>query len=326
MHRPPLRRFGWALLRGAGVVLVVAVASLVLMRLAPGDPLGASLDGAQVPPGVRAQWRAQMGADVPLPIMVLRWLGHALTGDLGFAYSRGMPVARAIGAALPWTALLGAVALLAGFAGGIGLAMAQARAAGTRLDRWLGTGALAAWALPEFVVALVLVEFLAVRWGWLPTGGCCDAAITGGAPWALRVADRARHLVLPGLALALVIAAQVARHQRVTLLEAWRAPFLRAARARGVARAALWWRHAWRAAVGPTVQLAGLSLPLLAGGAFVVERVFAWPGMGQLAFQALADRDPHLAVGCVVLSAALVVLGGALAELVQAALDPRTAA
>ncbi|MBI3791288.1 MAG: ABC transporter permease [Gemmatimonadetes bacterium] len=325
MRGAPLRRFLAALARGLGVVLLVAVASLVLMHFAPGDPLGTTLEGANVPPDVIAAWRARMGADQPLPLQVGRWLGAAATGDLGYSVSMHMSVARAIRTALPYTALLGLVAIVLGFAGGIALAFAQARARGRALDRWLGGGALAVWAAPEFVVGLVLVELFAVRLGWFPSGGAMDVTLGGDAPAGVVFADRLRHLVLPAVTMALVIAAQVGRHQRVALVEAWREPFIRAARARGLRERALWVHHAWRAALGPTIALAGLSLPLLAGGAFVIERIFNWPGMGSLAFQALADRDPHLALGCVVAGATLVVLGGALADVAQAAFDPRRA-
>ena len=323
--RAAVRRFAIGLARGAGVVLVVAVMSLVLLHHAPGDPLAASLDGPSVPPAVRAAWKAQNGDDQPLASKVGTWLTHAADGDLGFSASTGMPVAGAIGAALPYTALLGTAALLAGFALGTLLALAQARAAGRALDRWLGALGLTLWALPEFIVGVLLIEWLSARLGWLPAGGAADVTLGRDAPVLAIVLDRLRHLALPAVTLALVIAAQVARHQRVGLLEAWREPFVRAARARGVDERTLWRRHAWRAALGPTIALAGLALPLVAGGAFVVEQVFAWPGMGSLAFHALANRDAHLALGCVVLGALVVVIAGALADAAQAAVDPRQA-
>ncbi len=314
-----------ALLRGAMVVLVVVVVSLTLLHFAPGDPMSRVMEDPKVPDLMRAQLRAQMGLDRPLPEQVVRWIAHAVRGELGFSVSAGLPVRSALAHALPYTLLLGGVALVVGFALGIGVALLQARHAGGAMDRWLGSGALVLWALPEFLIALALISLFSLRLGWLPSGGVGDFMMGEGASRGAVLMDRLRHLALPALTLALVVAAQVARHQRVSLLHAWGERFVRAARARGVRERALLLRHTWRAALSPTVALAGLALPTLASGAFIVEYVYAWPGMGGLAFQALADRDPHLVLGCVVLTAALVVFGGTIADVVQARLDPRRA-
>ncbi len=319
------RALAFALLRGAAVVFVVVLVSLVLLHLAPGDPMARVADDASVPDGMREQLRAQMGTDRPLPEQVVRWVAYAVRGDLGFSVSAGLPVRDALAHALPYTLLLGGIALVVGFALGIGIALAQVRTAGRRLDRWLAAGALAIWALPEFLIALVLIELFSLRLGWLPTSGVRDLMLDAGAGAGAQLIDRARHVALPALTLALVVAAQVARHQRVALQEAWGEPFVRAARSRGVREGALLLRHAWRAALAPTIALAGLALPTLASGAFVIEYVFAWPGMGRLAFQALADRDPHLALGCVVLTATLVVFGGTFMDIIHARVDPRRA-
>lgn len=317
------RALALPLLRGVLVVLVVAVVSLVLLHLAPGDPLASSADDPLVPTEARARVRAQMGLDRPLPAKVGAWFAYAARGDLGFSLSAGMPVAEAVAGALPYTLRLGGVALVLGFALGIAVALVQARAPESRWDRWVGGGALALWALPEFIIALGLIQLFSLRLGWLPSSGASDPWSTGGG--AIRWTEQLRHLVLPALTLALIVAAQVSRHQRVALLEAWREPFIRAARARGVREGALLYRHAWRAALAPTIALAGLALPALAGGALIVEQVFAWPGMGTLAFKALAERDAQLALGCVVPMAAVVVGGGVLADAAHRWLDPRRA-
>jgi peptide/nickel transport system permease protein len=308
---------------GLVVVLVVVVLSVTLLHLAPGDPLSQVLDDAKVPSTARAQLEAQMGRGRPVPMQVLLWIAFAARGQLGFSPSAGMFVQDAVGHALPYSVLLGGVSLLAGFALGIGIALLQVRLAGRPADRWIGGAALALWALPEFLIALTLVQVLSVWLGWLPSGGVRDVLMGADASLGVRLWDRVRHLVLPATSLTLVIAAQVARHQRVALVEAWGEPFVRAARARGIREGALLLRHAWRAALAPTIALAGLTLPTLAGGAFIIERIYSWPGMGGLAFQALADRDPSLALGCVVLTSVLVVFGGVLADAVQARLDPR---
>ena len=122
-----------------------------------------------------------------------------------------------------------------------------------------------------------------------------------------------------------MIAAPVARQQRVALLDRLRAEWVRTATAKGVAPRAVFRRHAWRTALGPVITLAGLALPALVGGAVFVERVFAWPGMGRLAAGAIMARDYHLVVGCVIVGALLVVTGSTLADLLVMRLDPRAA-
>jgi peptide/nickel transport system permease protein len=135
--------------------------------------------------------------------------------------------------------------------------------------------------------------------------------------------DRVRHLVLPSLTLTLLTAAGIARFQRAALLEVEREDFVRTAHAKGVAPAAVVWRHVLRNAIVPTITLLGLALPALVGGAAVVEKVFSWPGLGLLAVNAIATRDYPLVTGAVIAGSAAVALGSLAADALHALADPR---
>jgi peptide/nickel transport system permease protein len=158
-----------------------------------------------------------------------------------------------------------------------------------------------------------------------PVGGAADPLLPLAASTFTVIRDRVVHLVLPVVTLVILITATVARQQRAALLERRGAEWVRTARAKGVAPGRVFRRHAWRTALTPVVTLGGLALPALVGGAVFIEHVFAWPGMGQLAAGAIAARDYHLVVGCVLVGAVMVVVGSFLADVITQRLDPRTA-
>ncbi|MBI2797258.1 MAG: ABC transporter permease [Gemmatimonadetes bacterium] len=318
MLRALLRRGGQAAL----VVGLVAVATFALIHLAPGDPFGASLDDARVAPEVRAHWRAVYGLGRPLPEQFGRWTMSLARGELGYSFSQHRPVADVIRATVPNTIQLMGVALVLSFALGIGTALAQARRPGGWLDRALGTTTLATWALPDFWLGLVLLLAFSYWLPWFPAGGMTDDLHESFPPW-WRAVDRLRHLVLPAGTLALLTAAQVARHQRVALDRALAGAFVRTARAKGAAPPRVLLRHAWRAALLPVITQFGVALPGLLGGAVFIEGIFSWPGMGRVAIDAIGARDYPLVMACVLIGAVLVAIGAAAADLLQQWADPR---
>ena len=181
----------------------------------------------------------------------------------------------------------------------------------------MGTLTLIVASLPEMWFAVVLVIVFANRLGWFPAGGMTELGMpdTG--------LSRLHHLALPVLTLTLVGVASIARYQRAAVLEILPRDFLRTARAKGLTERRVLWQHALRNALVPTIVLAGLSLPTLVGGAVLVERIFSWPGMGNLAAVAVASRDYAVVVGAVLVGAVMVVVGGIVTDLLHAAIDPR---
>jgi peptide/nickel transport system permease protein len=244
-------------------------------------------------------------------------------GDFGDSYYYQRPVRAVLADTLPNTVLLMGVALVLGFGGGIVLGAAQAARAGGRFDRLTGGIAVMVASLPEFWLALVVLLLFAEKWRLLPVTGMTDVAMHSLMTPAGRFLDVVRHLVLPAGTLAVIIGAVVSRYQRAALLDALPDDYVRTARAKGLGRSAVIMRHALRNALLPIITLGGLAVPALLGGAVFVEQIFAWPGMGRLAVDAVQARDYPLVVATVMLASTLVILGALLADLVHAAVDPR---
>lgn len=302
------------------VVALVVTAVFVLVRLAPGDPLLTLYADESVPADVRARVVASYGFDRPLPEQYVRFLLSAARGELGWSVSRNARVTELLARALPRTLLLMGTAFTLGLLGGIIVGAWQGwrpRSALARLTDRLG---LLVLSIPEFVLALLLMLGPALAWGMFPVSGIRQEFGPRGLAGLL---DVLHHLALPALALALVLGAVVARHQRAAMLSVRGAEFVRAARAKGIGERRVMIRHALRNALVPVLTLAGVVLPGLVSGAVLVEKIFAWPGMGQLTVDAVLARDYHLVVGSVLVTSASVVLGTLVADLALLWADPR---
>jgi len=316
------RRFA----HGAAVIFIAATISFLLVHLAPGDPFSTALDSVSIPAATKAEWRKAYGLDRPLAEQYVRFLGQLARGNLGPSTMQPGPAADVLVKALPNTLLLMGTALALSFALGVALGAWQASRVGTPGDRVVGTTSLVIASLPELWVATVLMLLLAVRFPILPTGGTVEFIMHDAMSPFGRIVDRARHLVLPALSLALLGVASIARYQRASLLDVLPQDFVRTARAKGVSDRVVLWRHALRNALVPTIVLAGLSLPTLLGGAVFVEGVFSWPGLGTVAAGAFGARDYQVVIGATMLGAILVVVGGILTDALHAAVDPRVRA
>lgn len=309
--------------QGIVVVAIVATATFVLVRLAPGDPFAGALENSHLTAAMRAQWRAAYGLDGNIGTQYVHWISALLHGDLGWSVSTNQPVAHIIAAALPNTLWLMGFALLLSFALGMALGALQAARHDRTTDHVIGAVTLFGAALPDFWLALVVLLTGAYWFRIFPVGGATDPLLPLAASFGTVLRDRLTHLVLPVLTLVILIAAPVARQQRAALLDRLGAEWVRTATAKGVAPRTVFRRHAWRTALGPVVTLGGLALPALVGGSVFVERVFGWPGMGALAAGAISSRDYHLVVGCVLVGAVMVVAGSIIADLLLQRLDPR---
>lgn len=295
--------------------------SFFVIRLAPGDPF--SYENPRISPAIRAQWRAQFGYDRPLAEQYARYVGSVAHGRLGYSVGMRQPVAAVLADALPRTLLLTFLSLALSFALGMAIGVLQAARHGSWFDRTSSGALVLFYSLPDFWGALMILLAFAYWMPILPAGGMVDPVMheyMGG--WDAFV-DRARHLVLPVTALTLLTMAAIARYQRAAMLEILPSDYIRTARAKGVPERTILWRHALRTALTPMITLAGLFLPALLGGALFVEKVFSWPGMGFIAANAISGRDYDLVTATVIVGSLLVVIGNLLADLAQAALDPR---
>jgi len=311
------RRLLWS------VVLVWGAATLVflLVEAAPGDPFDRLRE-----PGVSEKTSARLqeafGSNRPLAARYLAWLKGLLHGDLGTSWSYRLPAAGLVREAACNTLVLAGPALVLQFALGLCAGIAAARARAGLADRGISLAATALYAVPSYCLALPLAWLLAVRLGWLPASQmhAIDAAQL---PAASRLLDTLRHMVLPCLALVLPAAGGIALYVRDQMRETLGRGFVTAARARGLASRQAEMRHALRAALIPVTALLGVAIPGLLGGSVAIEVLFAWPGLGRLAYQAVLARDVPLILGCTCLSTILVAAGGLVADLAATAIDPR---
>ncbi|MDX1576876.1 MAG: ABC transporter permease [Gemmatimonadota bacterium] len=322
----PLARYAVRRLLGAIPLLWGIVTLLfILLHLAPGDPATAYFN-PNVDPEVIEQMRRNFGLDRPLHEQYLRWLASFVTGEFGFSFSRLRPVGEVLADALPNTLWLGGASLLVIFTVGCGIGIAQAVRQHSKLDHGLTFAALFLYSVPTFWLGVVLVLWVSSD-AWpdalrLPISGMRSLDYASLGPLE-RVADRLRHLILPTIALGLSSAAAVARFMRGAMLETIDQDYVRTARAKGLSERRVILAHAARNALIPIVSLFGLFLPILFGGAVVVEVIFAWPGMGRLMYDAIGARDYPLVMAGSFLFAALVIAANLVADLLYAVIDPR---
>jgi peptide/nickel transport system permease protein len=308
---------------GQGVLLLagVSVLSFLLVELAPGDFFGEMrLDPRMSEESVRAL-RARHGLDRPWPERYGRWVGSLLRGDLGFSFAYGQPVAPLFWPRARNTLLLTGTATALAWLLAVPLGVWWAgRRQGTARHVLAGFTALLL-ALPDLVIALALLLF-AVRTGLLPAGGMVSLGheqMSGAGRWR----DLAAHLALPVLALVLGALPVLLRHVRGAVAQTLDAPFVRAARAHGIAEGRILFRHVLPAAANPLLSLFGLSVAGLLSMSLLVEVVMSWPGLGPLMLEAILARDFHLVLAPVLASTVFLVGGNLVADLLLLAADPR---
>ncbi len=307
----------------ASALLLWALLSAVffIVRLAPGDPLDRYAD-ADLDAAGRAALRHSLGLDRPLGEQYARWLAGAARGDFGHSLRQRRPVAAILADAVPATLRLTLAAYLLhlGLAVAVGVRLAARRGRGS--ERAASVGGLVLASLPAFWLGQLLVLVFARLLGWLPASGLASPEAAWW-PWPQRLLDAARHLLLPLCVLGVAPAFGTARFVRSGVAEALAQDYVLAARARGLPERVVLWKHALRNGLLPVVTLAGLSLPLLLGGAVVTEVVFAWPGMGRVAVDAIFGRDYPVIMATTALAATLTVAGNLLADLLYGVVDPR---
>lgn len=305
------------------LLIGISILAFLIIRLAPGDPTVVYIDPNKPPPSAEdlARLRAELGFDDPVPVQYVRWLGNALQGDLGFSLSARRPVTDEIGERLPNTALLGftSLALTVILAIPVGILSAVYRY--TLFDYVITVASFIGLSVPGFVVALFLIQVFAVELGWLPSTGMHDVRESYEGWRAVR--DVGEHLVLPTIALSAASIARWARYQRSSLLDVLTQDYIRTARAKGARERRVLRVHALRNALLPMITIGGLSIPQLVSGAFIIEFVFGWPGMGRLAVNAALRRDYPVIMGVTMISAVFIVLGNFLADLAYHWADPR---
>lgn len=295
-----------------GLTLVI----FFVMSLIPGDPATAILGSYATPENV-ARLNREMGLDKSLPEQYLIWLGNLLQGDLGRSYSLNRPVLDEVLERFSATLILaGAALLLCSLIGLLAGVISAARQYG-RTDRIVTFLVLAGISTPSFWLGLVLILIFAVKMRVFPVSGMF--AVYGGGG----LLDLLHHLVLPALTLSVVAAGVIARLTRAAMLETLRQDYIRMARAKGVGERRVIFRHAFSAALVTVMPVIGVQAGFVVGGAVYIETVFQWPGVGSMLVKAISTRDLLLVQGGALIVAAGYVLFNLVADIAQAALDPR---
>jgi len=304
------------------VVIAIVVCNFLLIHAAPGDPASviAGQSGA-ADERFLAQLRAQFGLDRPLHEQLWIYLKGVLTLDLGFSHRQQQPVATLILERLPATLLLTGAAFVFAVGVGVTLGTLAARRVGSWADSAITVLALTFYATPLFWVGLMLVLVFSVWLEWLPSFGMMS--VGANLAGLSHVLDVAKHLLLPALTLGLFYMAVYARLTRATMLEVADQDFVKTARAKGVPEGQVVRRHVLRNALLPVITFAGIQAGQLIGGSILVETVFAWPGIGRLAFEALLARDYPVLLGVFFATSVMVVLFNLATDLLYAVVDPR---
>ncbi|KMO31916.1 peptide ABC transporter [Methylobacterium variabile] len=294
--------------------LLISVLVFGMMEIVPGDPASAML-GTSATPETLAALRAQMGLDAPAVIRYLRWLGGLLSGDLGVSTTYGVPVGALILERLAVTLPLTGLAVLLAVGIALPLGVTAASRPGGVADGVATLYAQAGIAVPNFWIGLLLIMTVALGLGWLPAGGFPG--------WGDGPGPALRALLLPALALAIPQSAVLTRVTRASVVEVMNEDFVRTARAKGASVSRALWRHAVPNALVPVITMLGLQISFLIGGAVLVENVFTLPGMGRLAWQALAQRDLIVIQNVVMVFATVVIVVNLGVDLLYTVVDPR---
>lgn len=302
MLRYVASRFAQALL----ILLGISLVTYILLYLVPADPVR-QIAGRSATPETVESIRRQLGLDLPLWQQYLRYLGNLLQGDLGRSYIQKTEVAELIISRLPATLLLLAGTIAVELLIGITAGLVAAAKRGSVVDRAIMVGAFAAVSAPQFVVGILLLYVFAVQLGWFPIGGYGTFA----------------HLVLPSLTLGILGGGWYARMMRSSMIDVLRQDYITTARAKGAGRVRVLLIHGLRNGVLPVVAMIGLDIGIFMSGAVVVESVFGWPGIGQLAWQAIQRVDIPIIVGVTLVAAVAIIIGNLLADLVAPFIDPR---
>lgn len=307
------------------VLLIVVVMTFLLMENASGDAVDAyllSIGGGDAK--VAATLRQQYGLDQSALARLWLYLTSLAKLDLGWSVAFNRPVLSLIIERLPNTLLLMGSATALAFGLGSALGIIAGARPGSLRDRGLSLLSLILYAIPSFWLGLVFSLVFAVQLRWLPTSGL--ETIASGKTGLARATDIATHLLLPVGALALIYMALYLRVMRSSMAEIWQLDFVAFAQSKGLSRHRIVWRHVARNALLPLVTMLGLQSAAMLGGSVVIESIFAIPGFGRLAQEAVTGRDAPLLMGIIVVSAVMVIAINLLVDLAYAALDPRVGA
>jgi peptide/nickel transport system permease protein len=299
---------------GALTLLGVSMVIFFVVNEIPGDPI-AGLVNPNTPKAQRLQFRHEYGFDQPLPVQYVRWLGRMLKGDLGTSIGRRVPVSTLLRPALKNSMILAGAAFVLTMTFGLIVGLISGLSQGRASDKALSGLAIIGMSLPPYWIGLMLIIIFGVWLPWLPTSGMHSAQSTS-------TLDLLRHLILPAIAAALIPAGIMTRMVRSSVIDVKQHDFVQALVAKGLTGPSVV-RHIFRNAAPAILTVGGLQIGYLIGGSVLVETIFAWPGVGQMVYTAIGQRDMAVIQGGVLAVSAVFVLVNLLVDLVLPLFDPR---
>lgn len=307
------------------LILAVIVFNFLLVYIAPGDAVDAlaGAAGGDAREEVIVRLREQYGLDQPLPVQLLTYIGNVLQGDFGYSVSQGKPVMDIILPRVGPTLLLSFCALLFAISIGVSIGTIAAKRPEGFLSNGLTVFALVGFSMPVFWTGILLLLVFGVNLQWLPISGMVDLRMSSSAGWLERTIDVAHHLVLPTVSLGVIFLASYSRLSRASMLEVLQSDYIRTARAKGLSERVVLFKHALRNGVIPIVTVLGMDFGVILSGAILVETVFAWPGLGRLAFTAVLERDTNVLLAILTMVSVTVILANLLTDVVYRLIDPR---
>lgn len=302
------------LLIAVPVLIGITLIDYLLMNLA-GNPID-MLIGPRVTEAAKVAKMAELGLDQPFLVRYWLWLTELMRGNMGYSLMTYQPVTQMIAQNLSPTLLLMGTSMLLSFLISIPLGIYSALKQYTLRDYAIVGTAFLFISIPGFFLALVLVYLFSTKLGWLPSSGMKTLGGAGG------MLDTLRHIIMPVLVLAASVTGSNIRYIRSSMLEILQQPYLRTAEGKGIGRFKVIGKHAFRNAMIPIVTLIGLQLPMLLGGAVVVEQIFSWPGLGLMTMSAILNRDFPVIMGVSLLAAIAVLMANIITDILYAIVDP----
>ena len=309
------------LLQMIPLVLGVTIIVFSILHFAPGSPLLAMVDPLTTTPAEIAEAERQLGLDQPVPVQYVRWLGQMLRGNLGYSFLTGRSVSDLILRRLSPTLVLSLTAMMISYLIALPIGIASALRRYSFMDRVTTTLSLGGISVPAFFLALLFVYFFGLRLNLFPTSGygTLGGTATGLALWL----DRLPYLIMPAFVLSITPMAGIVRYVRSSMMDTLSEDYIRTARSKGLSERTVIYKHALRNSLIPVITLLGLRLPEIFGGAYVIEYIFDWPGMGTLAIQSVHNREYSIVMSITLVTASLVMIGNLMADVMYAVADPR---
>ncbi len=305
------------------LIFGITLISFTVIHLAPGGPVEVETEmSLKASAQARENMKKLYGLDKPLHVQYINWLERFVKLDFGKSFTDGKKVIDKITERIPITLKINLLSLMLIFFAAIPIGVLSATRQYSLFDRITTIFVFVGFSTPHFWLALICMYIFGVTLGWLPISGIQSIDTSGMDLWA-KIADQARHLILPVSISAFGGIAGLSRYSRSSMLEVIRQDYIRTARAKGLREFQVIGRHALRNALMPVVTILGLSVPGLIGGAVIFETIFSIPGMGQLFYQSTLSRDYPTIMGILVIGAVLTLIGNFLADLSYAMIDPR---